>query len=331
MNAAIRYRYCDPDQLKLERISTPQPSAHEILVQVKATTVNRTDCGVLTGKPYAIRLFTGLTKPMRPITGTDFAGEVVAVGNEVREFNDGDRVYGFYDEGLQSHAEYVTVGVSKPVRRIPAEIGFEEAVASLEGAHYAFYFLDKFKLSPGDVVLVNGGTGAIGNAAVQFLRYMGVEVTVTCATPDVPRLLEQGATEVIDYTIQDFTQLNRRFNAIFDAVGKSSFSACKRLLTPRGVYISSELGPNWQNPLLGLISPFMPGKKVKFPLPLSIHRSMAFIHDRISDGSFRPLIDQRFALADIGDAFRYVMSGQKKGNVLLTDFTTQTAAHTHQG
>lgn len=330
MNAAVRYHYCHPDHLKVQRISTPQPHAREILVKVKATTVNRTDCGVLTGKPYAIRLFTGLTKPVRPITGTDFAGEVVAVGKEVREFKEGDRVYGFYDEGLQSHAEYVTVPVSKPVRLMPANIGFEDAVASLEGGHYAFYFLDKFKLSPGDAVLVNGGTGAIGNAAVQFLRYMDVEVTVTCDTHYVPILLNQGAHDVIDYTIQDFTQLNLRFNAIFDAVGKSSFGACKRILTPRGVYISSELGPNWQNPMLGLVSPLMPGKKVKFPLPLSIHRSMAFIHDRISDGNFRPLIDQYFALSDISDAFHYVMSGQKKGNVLLTDFTTQISAHTPQ-
>lgn len=318
MKAAMRYEYCTPDLLKITRISLPRLGDDEILVKVKATTVNRTDCGVLTGKPYAIRLFIGLFKPVRPITGTDFAGIVVDKGKNVDRFEIGDDAYGFYDQGLCSHAEYVVVSTKKAVLNKPKNVTFEQAAASLEGAHYAFYFLKDLKLKAGDRILINGGTGAIGNAALQFLKHFDIRVTVTCETDFVELLKAQGAESVIDYLKEDFTTINEQFDYIFDAVGKSSFRKCKPLLKSKGIYISSELGENWQNPLLALLSPFMINKKVKFPIPFSAKQSIEFINKLLLNGEFKPLIDRRYRFEDIEKAYIYVLSGQKKGNVVIT-------------
>ncbi|TKC08418.1 NAD(P)-dependent alcohol dehydrogenase [Pedobacter polaris] len=318
MKAAIRYEYCTPDLLEIGRMSLPRPGNDEILVKVKATTVNRTDCGVLTGKPWAIRLFTGLFKPVRPITGTDFAGIIVDKGDNVAQFEIGDDVYGFFDQGLSSHAEYVAVSTKKAVLKKPENVTFEQAAASLEGSHYAFYFLKDLKLNAGDRILINGGTGAIGNAALQFLKHFNVRVTVTCETEFVEVLKSQGAERVIDYQKEDFTTINEQFDYVFDAVGKSSFEKCKPLLKSKGIYISSELGKNWQNAFLALLSPLMLGKKVKFPLPYTIKRSMKFINELVLNGEFIPLIDRRYKFEDIAEAYHYVLSGQKKGNIVIT-------------
>lgn len=317
MKAAVRNQYCPPNGLTLREVPIPAIRADEVLVKVKASTISRTDCGVLTGKPYAIRLFSGLFKPIKPITGTDFSGIVVAKGEQVEQFQIGDMVYGFFDTGLATHAEYVAVPVSKAILKKPEHITFEQAAASLEGAHYAYYFLGKTSLKAGDSVLINGGTGAIGNAALQFLKHKQVRVVVTCETAYVDYLYKQGADYVIDYTQEDFTRFDEKFDAVFDAVGKSSFGKCKRLLKPIGVYLSSELGEYWQNPFLALAAPLMPGKKVRFPVPLSINKSLEFINEMIEKGAFRPLIDRNYLLDDISEAFSYVMSGQKKGNVII--------------
>ena len=318
MKAAIRYQYCNPEDLQIANVPMPVAGDGEILVKVKATTVNRTDCGVLTGKPYIIRCFTGLKKPSRPVTGTDFAGIVVAKGINAGQFNIGDNVYGFLDEGLSSHAEYLAISVKKAILKMPGNITYEQAAASLEAAHYAYYFLNNLKLKAGDSVLINGGTGAIGNASLQFLKNLKVLVTVTCETNFIDVLKSQGADVVIDYTKDDFTKLNAQFDYVFDAVGKSSFGKCKPLLKAKGIYISSELGRYWQNPLLALLYPFMIGKKVKFPLPFSIHRSIKFINEMVENGKFKPLIDRRYRIDEIRKAYQYVLSGQKKGNVILT-------------
>lgn len=319
MKAAIRTKYGQPEVLSIKTLDRiPHPKKDEILVKVKATTINKTDCGMLTGKPWVLRCFIGLFKPRRPITGTDFSGIVVAKGDAVANFEIADDVYGFFDEGICSHASYVCVSVKKSVLIKPTNITYEQAAASLEGAHYAFYFLDKVNIRAGDEVLINGGTGAIGNAALQFLKYRGANVTVTCPTEYVDVLKSIGADSVIDYTKNDFTRLHEQFDFVFDAVGKSSFGKCKPILKSKGIYISSELGPYGQNPLLALLSPFMTGKKVKFPLPFSIHRSMAFINELIEQDQFVPLIDRRYPFEEIPEAFKYVLTGQKKGNVIIS-------------
>ena len=319
MIVSIRNKYGSPDVIELTTTShIPFPQKDEILVKVKATTVNRTDCAVLTGIPWAIRLFTGLFEPRLKVTGTDFSGMVVSKGDDVDKFNIGDDVYGFFDQGIGSHASYFCVSTKKAIIKKPGNITYEQAAASLEGAHYAFYFLDKVVLNKGDKVLLNGGTGAVGNAALQFLKYRGIHVTVTCETNYIPVMELMGADKVIDYTKEDFTKLNDQFDFVFDAVGKSTFWECKLIMKPNAIYLSSELGPYWQNPLLALVAPLMTGKKVKFPLPFSIQRSMAFINELIEKDKFKPLIDKRYPFSEIRSAFKYVMSGQKKGNVILT-------------
>ncbi|MGZ5218440.1 MAG: NAD(P)-dependent alcohol dehydrogenase [Chitinophagaceae bacterium] len=318
MKAATRTKYGPPGILHVKELQIPVPKKNEVLVKVKATTVNRSDCGVLTGKPWMIRLFTGIIKPRLKITGSDFSGLVVAKGDDVNEFNIGDEVYGFFDQGIGSHASYFCVSTKRAILKKPPNITYEQAAASLEGAHYAFYFLEKVVLKKDDKILINGGTGAIGNAALQILKYKGFHVTVTCDTECVPVLQSMGADKVIDYTREDFTKLDEQYDFIFDAVGKSTFGKCKPILKHNGIYISSELGPYWQNPLLALISPFMRGKKVKFPLPFSIQRSMAFINELIEKDQFKPLIDRRYQIDEIANAFEYVMTGQKKGNVVIS-------------
>ncbi|HND87619.1 MAG TPA: NAD(P)-dependent alcohol dehydrogenase [Saprospiraceae bacterium] len=316
MHAAVRRTYSPPKYLQISDLPLPSPAPEELLVRVCATTVNRTDLAVLTGYPLAMRLFTGLIRPKRIVPGTDFAGVVEAVGERVTRFCVGDRVWGFEDRGIASQAQYMAVPVAA-VEAIPEGLSFQEAAASAEGAHYALNFLNKLSPVAGQQVLVNGGTGAIGSALVQLLRYQGLEVTATCPTGYVERVKALGAVKVIDFQQEDFTRLPLQFDYVFDAVGKSTFRRCARLLKPDGVYISSELGPGWQNIWLALLTPLRPGKRVIFPIPGNIQASLRTIRDLLERGEFRPLIDRIYPLEDIAEAYDYVKSGRKIGNVVL--------------
>lgn len=317
MKAAIRYQYGPPQVLSVGELPKPQPGAREILLRVYAATVNRTDCAVLSGWPLVMRAFTGLSKPKLPITGTDFAGQVEAVGQEVIDFKVGDRVWGFHDIGLGSHAEYLCISTDKAILKMSDQIDYPDAAASAEGVHYAINFINKIQLQAGQKVLVNGATGAIGSALVQLLKAQDVQVTATCGTPHLAKIQALGADRVIDYTAEDFTQINEQFDFVLDAVGKSTFSKCKRLLKPGGAYISSELGPGWQNLFLALLTPITGGKKVIFPVPVDTKKSLQEVQDLIVAGKFRPLIDRTYPLEKIQEAFEYVGSGQKIGNVLI--------------
>ena len=318
MQAAIRSKYGPPEVLRIEEVDKPLPKEHEILVRVHATTVNRTDCSILWGKPWVIKIFTGLFKPTSPVPGTDFAGEVEAVGNKVSAFRVGDKVWGFNDQGLASHAQYLTILENRAVLKMPENITYEQAAASAEGAHYAYNFINKVQLQAGQKVLVNGATGAIGSAAVQILKYLGVHVVAVCGTKNVALVAALGADRVIDYEKEDFTKLPGQYDFVFDAVGKSTFAQCKPLLLPGGTYISSELGPYAQNVYLPLITKVRGGKKVVFPIPINIKRSLLFMQDLLEKGKFKPLIDRSYPLEKIREAYVYVASGQKTGNVLLT-------------
>jgi len=317
MKAATRRQYCAPQDLKVEFVPMPVLKAQDVRIRVHATTVNRTDLAVLSGKPYIMRLFTGLFKPKMPTPGTDFAGIIDAVGDKVQAFKIGDKVWGFNDEGLASQATFMCFSENGNIGLMPENISFEQAAASLEGVHYARNFINKVTLQPGQQVLVNGATGAIGSALVQFLKYHQLIVTAVCGTENVARIQALGADRVIDYKTSDFTQETAQYDYVFDAVGKSTFSKCKPLLKEKGIYISSELGPNAQNPFLALITPLFGGKKVIFPLPTDIKASMVFIKDLIEKGQFTPLIDRTYTLEDIAAAYQYVALGQKIGNVVV--------------
>ncbi len=318
MKAAIRTQYGSPNVLSVQEVDQPQPNDNEILVRVQATTVNRTDCGILSGRPAVIRLFTGLMKPKLVTTGTDFAGEVQAVGNSVSRFKVGDKVWGFNDNGLPTHAEYLAIAEDQPIAIIPEEVTYEQAAASAEGAHYAYNFINKVDLQAGSKVMLNGATGAIGSAALQFLKYTEAYVTATANTKNIELIKSLGADRVINYEQEDFTQDDDQYDFVFDAVGKSTFGRCRSLLKLGGIYISSELGPGAQNPFLALVTPLMGGKKVKFPVPLNIPRSLNFISELLEANKFRPIIDRTYSLDQIQEAFRYVASGQKTGNVVIS-------------
>jgi NADPH:quinone reductase-like Zn-dependent oxidoreductase len=317
MLAALRTKYGPPSVLEVKEVAKPVPKENEILVRVQATTVNRTDCGVLTGLPFVFRFFIGLFKPTLPITGTDFAGFVEEVGQQVTQFKAGDRVWGFNDQGLASQAQYLTIREDKAIATIPQNFGFAEAVACAEAAHYAINFLNKVTLTPGQKVMVNGATGGIGSAAVQLLKNQGIYVAATCATPYIEKIKSLGADKVIDYTKEDFTKDTDRYDFVFDAVGKSSFGQCKPLLLPGGVYISSELGPRSENPFLALWTPLRGGKKVIFPLPTNIRKSIYLMRALMEAGKFTPLMDRHYPLEQIADAYTYVLTGQKIGNVII--------------
>jgi NADPH:quinone reductase-like Zn-dependent oxidoreductase len=317
MKAAVRSRYGPAEMLSVGEVPIPVPSAHEILVKIQAATVNRTDCAMLTGTPFVYRLFIGLWKPKRATTGTDFAGDVVAVGDAVTAYRVGDRVWGFDDNGLSSHAQYAAISERAAMELMPDKARYEQVVASAEGAHYALNFLKKVKLEAGQRAVVNGATGAIGSVLVQLLKHQGLHVTAVCATPNIDRVRALGADKIIDYLQSDFTRDDERYHVVFDAVGKSTFGKCKPLLVRGGIYISSELGPYSQNLFLPLLTRFFGNKKVVFPVPFNVKRSLQTMKKLLQEGRYQPLIDRHYALEDIQEAFRYAASGQKIGNVVL--------------
>lgn len=316
MKAIIRTHYGGPEGLFLGELPRPQARPREVLVKVYATTVSRTDCGVLTGQPKILRLFTGWPKPRNRVPGTDFAGQIEALGSGVRDYQVGDRVFGFNDIGLSSAAEYLTVRENSGMTKIPDRFSYAEAVACVEGAHYAYNYIDRMHLQADSKVLVNGATGAIGSAAVQLLKYEGVYVTAVGNTKNKALLLSLGVDKFWDYEKEDFTRDEERYDYILDAVGKSTFGQCKTLLQPTGVYMSSELGPGGENLYLPLLTRFS-GKQVKFPVPIDIDGSLQHVTSLIEQGAFRAVIDRYYSMEQIREAYHYVMSGQKTGNVIL--------------
>jgi NADPH:quinone reductase-like Zn-dependent oxidoreductase len=318
MQAAVHTRYGPPDVVRVTDVPTPTAKDNQVLVRVHATTVNRTDCGFREAKPFFIRIFTGLVRPRVTILGNEFAGEVQAVGPGVTSFSVGDRVFGYNDTAFGGHAQYLTIREDASLARIPANLTYAQAAPATEGSHYALANIKKAKIRTGQRVLVNGATGAIGSAAVQLLASRGVRVTAVCDTAHLELVHGLGAERVIDRTVEDFTLDKQTYDVVFDAVGKSSFGRCRRLLEPRGVYLSTDLGPYSQNPFLALITPLLPGKSVSFPIPRHDQKMINDFKDLMESGQFRPVIDRSYPLAQIVEAYRYVETGQKIGNVVIT-------------
>ncbi|WP_326719218.1 NAD(P)-dependent alcohol dehydrogenase [Streptomyces sp. NBC_00243] len=318
MKAAAHRRYGPPDVVRIATVDKPSYGDLDVLVQVHASTVNRTDCAYRAARPFFMRLLTGLTRPRRPVLGTEYAGVVEAVGSGVTDFTVGDRVFGYNEGAFGTHAEYLSVPHGGAIATMPAGVTFEEAAPGTEGSHYALAFLRTAGIREGQDVLVYGATGGIGSAAVQLLKHRGAIVTAVCDTANLDLVKGLGADRVVDYTAQDFTMDEQRYDAVFDAVGKSTFGRCKRLLKPGGAYLSSELGPWCQNLLLPLVTPLFRGRKVKFPFPKQDQEMVRYFRDLMEAGEFRPVIDRRYPLEQIVDAYRYVETGRKIGNVVIT-------------
>jgi NADPH:quinone reductase-like Zn-dependent oxidoreductase len=312
MKAAIRLKYGLPDVICVQDVEKPSLKKNEVLVKVYATTVNRTDCHVLTGKPFIMKFFTGLLKPKLSITGSDFAGTIESIGEKVSRFNIGDRVMGFIDMGAQSHAEYLTISEDK-VTAAPSNLSYEQVAACLEGAFYALCAMQRLKPKAGQKALVYGATGAIGSSYVQFFRYYGVYVTAVCGGENRELVESLGANKIVDYKTEDFTKDTERYDFVCDGVGKCSFKQCKHLLVENGIYTSSE--PDF---LQLLISGFTGKKKEIIAIPKDLIPNLEVIKNLAETGHFKPLIDRKYPLSKIKEAYTYVASGQKIGNVVIT-------------
>lgn len=316
--ACVYTRYGPPEVVQLQEVAKPDPGPGELLIRVRATTVNRTDCGVRGADPFIARLFTGLTRPRHTILGSEFAGEVEAVGRDVTSFAVGDAVFGMTSDESGAHAEYIRLPESASVARQPAGVTHQQAAPACDGALLALTALRKAGVETGQKILVNGATGAIGTAAVQLAKHFDTEVTAVCGTENLELVRSLGADRVIDFKREDFTKDGARYDIVFDAVGQSSFRRCRRLVKPHGVFLFTDLGFLWHAPLLALLTRFVGTKRVRIPIQRHNQQDVLFIRDLVEQGAFTPVVDRSYTLEEIVDAYRYVETGQKVGNVVIT-------------
>jgi NADPH:quinone reductase-like Zn-dependent oxidoreductase len=317
MKAAVYENYGPPEVVQIKEIALPTIKDSEVLIKVYASTVNRTDCGFRSAEYFIVRFFAGLFKPKKKVLGNEFAGIIEAIGKDVINFNVGDKVFGYNDQEFGAHAEYMTMDCKDAIALMPPTYSFKEAAPLLEGSHYALVDIIAAQTKSGDQVLVNGATGAIGSAAVQLLKDLGAHVIAVCPTKQVDLVKSLGADKVIDFQKEDFTKLETKFDFIFDAVGKSSFFKCKHLLKPKGIYISTELGYLSQNPFLALLTPLFGGRKLLFPLPSINQKDALYFKNLAETGKFKPVIDRTYPFSKIVEAYEYVESRQKIGNVVI--------------
>jgi NADPH:quinone reductase-like Zn-dependent oxidoreductase len=317
MRAIVHDRYGPPEVLRLEDLERPVPRDDEVLIRVRAATVNRTDCHVRRADPFFWRLFSGLRRPRQRILGSELAGEVEAVGGAVSEFAVGDHVFGVSGR-FGAHAEYICIQESARIAHMPAGVSFEEAAPVCDGGLNALGSLRRADRRAGQKILIYGASGAIGTAAVQLARHFHADVTAVCNTKNLELVSSLGADRVIDYTHEDFTKNGEVYDVIFDAVGKHSFRRCRRSLKPGGIYVETDLGFMWHVPLLALMTRWVGDKRVTIPIPKHTKRDVIFLKDLIESGEYRAVIDRRYPLEDVVEATRYVETMQKTGNVVLT-------------
>ena len=323
MRAVVYDRYGPPDVLRLEDVEQPVPREAEVLVKVRATAVTRADCATRDANRRSgllvtviSRLVSGPRRPRQRILGSEFAGEVVAVGAAVSRLALGDRVFGSTGFRFGAHAEFTCVPENGRIAPMPAGVSFDEAASICDGGLNSLWCLRLAHLVPGARVLVYGASGAIGTAGVQLARYFGADVTAVCSTKNLDLVRSLGADRVIDYTREDFTQNGQTYDVVFDAVGKHSFGRSKGSLKPGGRYLATDgLG----NLLLGLWTSRFGDKKVIFQIPPRYTmQDVLFLKELIEAGKFKAVIDRRYRLQDVVEAVRYVETEQKTGNVVLT-------------
>jgi NADPH:quinone reductase-like Zn-dependent oxidoreductase len=315
VRAVVYDRYGPPEVLRLEDVAQPAPEDDEVLVRIHATTVNRTDTGFRSAEYFIARFFTGLLRPRKRILGTEFAGEVEALGSAVTEFSVGDRVFGIRSG---AHAEFICVREGGVVAHMPSGMSFEEAAAVADGALTALSGLKKADLRTGRSILVYGASGSIGTAAVQLARHFDAHVTAVCNAENIELVRSLGADDVLDYRQEDFTRNGKTYDVVFDAVGKQSFWPARRSLRSGGVFLDTDPGLMWHLLLLTLLTRWIGDKKVTMLIARFSKQDLLFLKELIEAGKYRAVIDRRYPLEDVVEATRYVETGQKTGNVVLT-------------
>ena len=315
MKAVVCDRYGPPEILRIEDIERPVPRPDEVLIRIRATTVNRSDTTYRAGTPPVARLFTGLSRPRHRILGSELAGEVEAAGSAVTEFKPGDAVFGVKAWTFGAHAQYVCMRESAPLAPKPAGVSVEEAAAVCDGVILALMGLRRADIRKGRSILVYGASGSIGTAAVQLSRYYGADVTAVCGTKNQELVANLGADQVIDYTQDDFARNGQTYDVIFDAVGKQSFRRCRGSLNPGGIYLATDHLLNLARAQWTRFG----NKKVVFPIPPRYTKQdVVFLKGLMEAGQYRAVIDRSYPLTDVIEASRYVETEQKTGNVVLT-------------
>lgn len=317
MRAAVRDRYGGPEVLEVAELDTPLPDAGQVQVRVVTSTVTKTDCHYLTGRPVLQRVVSGLGRPRAKVLGCEYAGVVSALGGGSTRFHLGQRVFGYIEGPFGGHGEYLCAGEDGPMAPIPEGVSFEQAAASTEGSHYALSHLRKADVAAGQRVLVYGATGAIGSAAVQLCNALGCATTAVGPTAYLAAMESLKPDKVVSYEKEDFTRDALRYDIVFDAVGKTSFLKVRGLLTRKGRFMSSGPGPLWQNSLFALGGAASRGRRVVFGFPRIDRTTVEWFAELMAQGRFRPLVDRAYPLDDIAEAYRYVFTGQKLGNVLV--------------
>jgi len=326
MKAIVYEQYGPPDVLHLEEVEKPAPKENEVLIKIYASTVTTGDVNarsfifVPPGLGLLAHLMMGVRKPKHAILGTDFAGEIVETGRDVRLFKKGDKVFGIDGDGVGAYAEYKRISEEMALAPKPANLTYEEAAAIPSGALTALYFLkDKGNIQSGQKVLVNGASGSVGVAAVEIAKYFGAEVTGVCSGTNFELVKSLGADRVIDYTKEDFTQSGEIYDIILDTVvGKTSFARCRKSLKANGFYlaVAGGLRELMQSVWTSLFS----SKKVIFGGGVACERkeSLLLIKEIVEQGKLKPVIDRCYPLEQTAEAHRYVDKGHKKGNVVIT-------------
>jgi NADPH:quinone reductase-like Zn-dependent oxidoreductase len=320
MRAIVRDRYGPPDVLGLRETEKPVLVDDGVLVRVRAASLNRADWYGLVGMPYIGRVALGLRKPKSRLVGTDFAGTVEAVGREVTQFRPGDEVFGARTGAL---AEYVCVrGAVAPK---PANVSFEEAAAVPVAAITALQGLrDKGQLQPGQKVLINGASGGVGTFAVQIAKALDAEVTAVCSTRNVDRARSLGADHVIDYTQEDFTRSDQRYDVILDVAGSRSWSECVRVLNRRAilVIVGAPKGGGLMGPLGHIVKVRLAavpgGRKATFFIAKLNKPDLAALGELLEAGKLTPVVERRYELGESADAFRYLGEGHAQGKLVIT-------------
>lgn len=317
MKAIVYEQYGSPEVLHLKDVETPTPKDNEVLIRVYATAVNSGDVRLRKADPFVVRFMFGLTRPKKPILGVVLAGEIEAIGKNVKRFKEGDHVYGATGMSLGSYAEYICLPEDGVLAIKPLMLTYKEAAAIPFGGTTALHFLRKGKLQRGQKVLVYGASGAVGTSAIQLAKFFGAEVTGLCSTANVAMVKSLGADKVIDYKKEDFTNSGETYDIIFDTVGKSPFSSCIKSLKKNGYYlrvVHMSLPPV----LRGLWTSIISSKKVIGGGITETAEDLIFLNSLIEAGQLKPVIDRSYPLEQIAEAHSYVEKGHKKGNVVIT-------------
>ncbi len=326
MKAIVYTRYGPPEVLELKKVEKPTPKNNEILIKVYATTVTAGDMLIRSANFGPVfwlpaRIMFGLTKPKNTVLGYNLAGEIEAIGKDVKLFKEGDQVFGT-TTGLDfgAYADYVCLPEewkSGMVAIKPTNMTYEEAASVPVGANTALHFLKKANIQSGQNVLIYVASGSVGTYAVQLAKHYGAEVTGVCSTPNIEMVKSLGAEEVIDYTKEDFTQNGQTYDVIFDTVGKTSFAGCMRSLNPKGAYLLGavfEISKNFQM----LWGTMMSSKKVVGGIAIESSEDLSFLRELIEAGKLKSVIDKRYPLEHTAEAHSYADKGHKKGNVVIT-------------